>query len=573
MIQIKQNNSKTIYSLFCFFTFCAVMGVIRLYYLQISCSAQLYLQSEHNFIRLEKIPQPRGNITDTNGHIIATNKPIINLYWHGTGKKNLSAQQKILINKIEQILEKSFTEEANKKILYAEQFEKQLLLIHDIDFQKLSLIAEQLGHESNLVIQSSFKRYYPYSQLASHIIGYLSYQAEPDGRMGLEKLYHNALTGEPEIKRCMVNAIGKSLHEEAFKIGSAGQSLQTTLNFKLQRFAEQLFPCDWSGCMIVMDPETGALRVVLSRPSFDPSIFLKPISHEEWQELQSRRPFLNRAFEACYPPASLFKLVVATAALEHNIVSKKTTTNCRGHIVYGGRKYHCNIHHGHGKVTFKEAVALSCNIIFYEIGKKMSIDQIADYAYRFGLGTPTGINFPEKVGLVPTSKWKFQEKGERWWQGETVSAAIGQTYLLATPLQIARMQSSIFTGYLTKPRLLENEPIEQMPLNVKQKTLSFLQKSMRATVEEGTGKRLRDIEDLIIYAKTGTAQISSLKKRMLNNNEFLEHAWFLGAFSYKNEKPLVLVVLVEHAGGSRAPTSIARKFLIKYRDYMNQTYK
>ena len=223
MIPIKPNNAKTIYSLFYFFTFCIIIGIVRLLYLQITCREQLYLQSEHNFTRLERIPQPRGNITDTDGHIIATNKPIINLFWHGTGRKSLTAHQKNIINQIEKILEKSFTDEAKKKILYAEQFEKQILLINDIDFQKLSLIAEQLGHEPNIIIQSSFKRYYPYSKMASHVIGYLSYQAEPNGRMGLEKLYQDALTGEPEIKKCMVNAIGKSLHEEAFKVGCAGR--------------------------------------------------------------------------------------------------------------------------------------------------------------------------------------------------------------------------------------------------------------------------------------------------------------------------------------------------------------
>jgi penicillin-binding protein 2 len=572
MIQIKKPKQRTIRSIFYFFIGCMIIGIIRLYYLQIMCNKQLLLQSEHNFVRLEKIPQPRGNITDTNGYIIATNKPIINLFWQGTGQKRFTTQQIRLLEDIEKILETTFSDEDRKKIYYAEQFEKQSLISPDIDFQKLALLAEQLGHHTNIMIKSSFKRHYPYRKLASHIIGYLSYQSEPNGRMGLEKIYHDTLKGDPEIKKRTVNAIGKSLREEAFKVGTAGQTIQTTLNFTLQQFAEELFPYDWAGSMIVMDPESGALRVVISRPSFDPGIFLKSISHEEWAKIQNKRPFLNRAFEACYPPASLFKLVVATAALEHNIVTPKTKTFCNGFINYGGRRCHCNKRDGHGEVNFKEAVALSCNIIFYEIGKRISIDTIADYAYRFGLGKPTGIHFPEKIGLIPSSEWKLKNKGERWWQGETVSASIGQTYLLATPLQIARMQSAIFSGVLTQPRILEHEPIIQTPLDINPKTLRFLKKSMRATVEEGTGKRLRDIEDLIIYAKTGTAQISSLKQRMLKSEECREHAWFLGAFSCKEEKPLVIVILVEHAGGSRAPTSIARKFLIKYRDYMNQTY-
>ena len=322
------------------------------------------MQSEHNFVRLEKIPQPRGNITDTNGFIIATNKPIINLLWQGTGGKRFTTDQLNLLEEIESILNITITEDERKKIAYGEQFEKQILLVPDIDFKKLTLLAEQLGHYANIMIKSSFKRHYPYRKLASHIIGYLSYQSEPNGRMGLEKLYQDALKGEPEIKKRTVNAIGKSLREEAFKVGTAGQTIQTTLNFTLQQFAEQLFPYDWAGCMIIMDPETGALRVVISRPSFDPGMFLKSISHEDWQKIQSRRPFLNRAFEACYPPASLFKLIIATAALEHNIVTPKTKTFCNGYITYGGRRWHCNKRDGHGEVNFKEAVALSCKYYF-----------------------------------------------------------------------------------------------------------------------------------------------------------------------------------------------------------------
>lgn len=566
-------NRNTVLFLLYFFILCIIMGLSRLYYLQIRCKDQLKLCSEHNFIRLEKVQTPRGNIVDCNGHILATNKPIMHLFWQGTGKRSLTKTQTNLVKQLETILEAPFDEEMLKKIMHAEQFEKQLLLMPNISFEKLSIVAEQLGHQPNILIKNSFKRHYPYDQLASHVIGYLSYQDDSDGKMGLEKLYHNLLKGEPAIRKKTVNAIGKALYEEEFKAGITGKTLHTTLDFQLQQFGEKFFPQDWAGCMIVIDPQTGAIRVLISRPSFDPTIFLQSISHEQWEKLQENRPFLNRACEACYPPASLFKLVTVAAALEKGIVSKKTKCHCKGYITYGGRRYHCNSHTGHGKINFKESIAQSCNIIFYEIGKRISIDTLADYAHKLGLGRPTGINFPEKTGLVPSSQWKLREKGERWWQGETVSASIGQTYLLTTPLQIARMQSAICSGHLIKPRLLEEESIEKEAIMIKPETLKFLRKSMRATVEHGTGKRVREIEDLTIYAKTGTAQISSLKNRMMNSEELREHAWFVGTFFYKEEAPLVIVVLVEHAGGSLAPTTIAKKFLINYRNHMRQTYK
>jgi len=568
-----RDNAKpgTILFIFYFFILCIITGCIRLYYLQIICKDQLKLRSEHNFIHLEKVQTPRGNIVDCHGHILATNKPIMNLFWQGTGKRSLTTSQKKLLHELGTILEQLFEEKITAKIIHTEQYEKQYLIKPNISFEKLSIIAEQFGHEPNILIKNSFKRHYPYKRFASHLIGYLSYQDEPDGKMGLEKLYHDSLKGEPGIKKRTVNAIGKALHEEEFKAGITGQTIVTTLDFQLQRCAEQLFPYNWAGCMIVMDPYNGALRVLISRPSFDPSIFLQPISHEQWEKLQEKRPFLNRSCEACYPPASLFKLITVAAALEKGIVSKKTVCKCKGYITFGGRRYHCNIREGHGKITFKQAVAQSCNIIFYEIGKRISIDTLADYANRFGLGKPTGINFPEKTGLIPSSAWKQQEKGEHWWQGETVSASIGQSYLLTTPLQIARMQSAIFTGFLVKPRLLEDEPVEREDLAIQPETLRFLQKSMKATVQVGTGKRVRDIDDMTIYAKTGTAQISSLQNRHLSD-KLREHAWFVGTFSYKDADPLIIVVLVEHAGGSRAPTTIAKKFLINYRDSMRQIY-
>jgi len=565
---IKAEHSTVHYVLYFFIT-CNIIGVIRLYYLQIICKDQLKLRSEHNFIRLEKIETPRGNIVDRYGRILATNKPIMNLFWQGTGKQFLTKTQKELLNKLEIILEKPLDENIIKKIIYAEQYEKQYLIQQNISFEKLSTIAEYFGHEPNILIKNSFKRHYPYKQLASHLIGYLSYQDESDGKTGLEKLYHYSLKGEPSIKKRTVNAIGKALHEEEFKEGIAGQTIRTTLDFQLQSYAENLFPYDWGGCMIVMDPHDGALRVLISRPSFDPSMFLQTISNKKWNKLQEKRPFLNRISEACYPPASLFKLITAAAALEEGIISKHSTCTCKGYITFGGRRYHCNTREGHGKITFKQAIAQSCNILFYEIGKQISIDTLANYAIQFGLGKPTGINFPEKQGLIPTLAWKLKEKGERWWQGETVSASIGQTYLLTTPLQIARMQSAISTGFLTKPRLLEDDPVEQEELKIKPKTLHFLKKSMHATVQKGTGKRVRDIDDLTVYAKTGTAQISSLRHRHLSD-KLREHAWFIGTFSYKDNSPLVIVVLVEHAGGSRAPTNIAKKFLINYRDHIRQ---
>jgi penicillin-binding protein 2 len=366
----------------------------------------------------------------------------------------------------------------------------------------------------------------------------------------------------------MINSFGSNLYQEEVKHALSGKSIQTTLDFSLQHIAEQSFDADFSGALILMDPHNGALKALISRPSFDPMIFLEPLSYEQWHDLQQKKAFLNRAFNAMYPPASLFKLITISAALELGIIDENTTMHCKGYVRFAGRRYHCARRSGHGELSIPEAIAQSCNIPFYEIGKKISIDDLAHYAQRFGLGEKTHIMFNEEKGLVPTRQWKLETKGERWWLGETLSATIGQSYFLVTPIQVARMIASIFTGYLVTPRILEAESIQKTPLSLHAKTLKMLKRSLKSVVTQGTGAYVNKIEDLKIYAKTGTAQITSLIKRA-HNEQYREHAWFIAHFKHKNNDPLVLVLIVEHAGTSRIATNIAKRFLTAYSTLMH----
>ncbi len=207
--------------------------------------------------------------------------------------------------------------------------------------------------------------------------------------------------------------------------------------------------------------------------------------------------------------------------------------------------------------------------MFYEIGKDIDIDLLAQYAFKFGLGKKTGIIFPEQTGIVPSKEWKQEHKGEQWWPGETLSVSIGQSFLLVTPIQVARMIASIFTGYLITPRILSDEPIIKEPLDIAPETISFLQESMKSVVTRGTGKRINKVKDIEIYAKTSTAQISTFRKRTLNT-AFLEHGWFVAHFQYKNYSPLVIIILVEHVGTSQVATNIAKNFLVEYKKLIEQ---
>ena len=262
-------------------------------------------------------------------------------------------------------------------------------------------------------------------------------------------------------------------------------------------------------------------------------------------------------------------MVTLVAGLEEGAITTETTCYCNGSFKFGNRRYRCNKYYGHGEITAKDSIAYSCNIIFYEMGKKLTINTLADYAHKFGLGEKTGFALPEQSGFIPTSEWKLQHKGERWWPGETVSATIGQTFMLVTPLQVARMISGIFQGYLVNPRILDAEPIITTPLDIKPEHLDLLKAAMKEVTEHGTARQLKKVGDIDIYAKTGTAQTSSLSNRKLGGKH-IEHAWFVAHFSYKDQKPLTIVICLEHAGYARIATNMVRQFLIQYKRYIDR---
>lgn len=564
-MKVPEDYTKKIIALSWWFIFFLIIIFIRLFYLQIISAHNFFALSVKNFLRTESITSPRGTILDCNGIPLATNRPITVLYWNGTGNKNLTEHQSMVAKQLITILE-----DTNDTILphikYAEKTATKTLIAHEISFKQLSEIIERFPEHQNIFLYTHYKRFYPYKNVASHILGHINQiNKETTGKMGLEKILHAKLQGQEGQLLKTINSLGSNINETQIKEALAGENIQTTLDLSIQLLAESLFPDNYAGTLLVMNPKNGAIKALVSRPNFDPTVFLEPIALPDWQELQAGQPFLNRAFDTCYPPASTFKLITISAALEQGIVQLDDSLYCCGYFNFCGRKYYCDKRSGHGQLTVKEAVAKSCNILFYYIATKISVDLLAQYAHKFGLGSKTNIIFPEKNGLVPSSEWKLQEKGERWWQGETLSCAIGQSYLLATPVQIACMISSIFEGYFVTPRILEHEPIFYRPLDLQPKTRKLLKKYMKLAVKIGTCVKLKELDDITIFAKTGTAQTCSLyhKKNIAPN--LLPHAWFVCYFYHQEEEPLTLVILLENAGSSRLATSIAKEFLLGFR--------
>jgi len=574
---------------------CLIVIVLRLFYLQIKQTAFFCTLGEKNFLKTEVIPPLRGNLYDCNGVLLAANRPIFDLCWQGRGAYRLTKQHVALLRNLGGVLECDFirdnngsknsacTQEArvryqdnsqdNKlsqkyhEIVRAERYTRRITLKRDLTFDQLCKISEQYAGDTcgsqSLVIENRFERVYPYKTLASHVLGYLS-RIEHVGRDGLEKFFDDELGGQMGYVMNVINSTGKKLHQKEHKEPCPGDDISLTIDFELQAIAEAAFDKDQAGTLLLMDPEDGALRVLHSQPNFDSNIFLMPISHDMWQEkLTVNNPLLNRATRALYPPASIFKLVTIAAGLEENVIDPDTMFTCKGYVRFCKRNYLCQRRWGHGNVLLKDALAFSCNIPCFEIAQKISIDTLAEYAFRFGLGNKTNFLLDECSGLVPTSTWKLALKGERWWTGETLSASIGQSYLLVTPLQLVRMMCSIETGCLVKPRILETEAVEKEDMLISQKTRDFLKEAMSMAVAKGTVRRLRHFKDFTIYGKTGTAQTCSLQTKK-TSKEHYEHAWLAGVVQYKDTKPMALVILVEHVGASRYALAIAQKFLARY---------
>lgn len=555
-------QSKRLYILMYSFWFFIFLMIARLFYLQIEIGGMFSQKGEKNFLRVEVIPPLRGDVFDRNHILLAANKPLFDLYWEGSGGTGLNQEDKNMLKKVGDILNINFTESEQLRLLeYSHRFARKMLLKRELTFDELCKISEQCSRSNHLLVANRFKRTYPFKSMACHILGYLA-RDENKGKAGIESIFQDELAGRAGFVTHVVNATGKKLTQKAYQDATAGADVILTLDLPLQQLTEQLFEGDFSGAIIVMDPADGAIRALACNPTYDPNLFLEKLTEEEWSDLLANNPFLNRATCALYPPASIFKLVTFAAGYEEGIIDPELLVTCHGYVTFCGHKHACM--QKHGPLNARQAIAHSCNVRCFHTAMRMSIDTLADYARRFGLGGKTGCLLPEKAGLVPDSAWKQKEKGERWWKGENLSASIGQSYLLVTPLQVARAVSAIFTQYLVRPRILEREEIQKEPLCVTQKTLLFLKQGMKDAVLRGTCWRLGRHTDFDVYAKTGTAQTCSKNLEKVTKTR-KEHAWLACNFKFKNEEPLTLVILLEHAESSMFALEMAQKFFNGYK--------
>ncbi|MBI3301843.1 MAG: penicillin-binding protein 2 [Deltaproteobacteria bacterium] len=471
-----------------------------------------------------------------------------------------------------------------------------IVLAKDVAWSTLAAVEAHQLDIPGVSVEVTTKRHCPADGFAAHLLGYVG-EVNPRemslfpgyrlgdliGKFGIEKSWETDLRGQGGGQQIEVDAAGRRLRVLGEVEASAGQSLVLTLDQDLQQKAEAAL-AGKEGAIVVLDVRTGDVLAMVSRPAFDPNLFARGITPEEWRSVTEDplRPLNNRAIQGQYPPGSTFKVMMAAAALEKGVISPATRFSCSGGLPFGNHVFHCWKKGGHGSLDLQQAITQSCDVYFYQVGQRLGINAIAEYARRFGLGAPLGIALDhEAAGVIPDPAWKKERLGAPWYAGETLSVAIGQGYVTVTPLQMAVAAATIANGgtvyrpHVVK-RVLSDEgetlkgyaPEVIRKTGIRPQTLQLVRDGMRDVVNSptGTGKKAQ-LSDVLVAGKTGTSQViaGTRGKGTTLPRQYRDHAWFI-AFAPANAPEVAVACLIEHAGqgGGAVAAPVAREVLAAY---------
>ncbi len=595
-------------------------GIIaRLFSLQVNENKKYLTLSDKNRIREWKLPPIRGDIVDYFGNIIAGNLKVYQLHIIPEQVENfnyLLTRLKTLLNlsdkKIEKIIKLKNKLKPWESIIVSENLSWS-------DFLKINnYLYDLVGVKPVMTIS----RNYPFSEVYTHILGYVSQPNEEEilanetvqerfvsgmkiGKLGLEKTLENHLIGMNAIQRYEVNAYGKRINQLEHQKGKQGLRVRLTVDTEVQKACGKLLN-NRAGSISVMDIYTGDIIAMYSSPSYDPNKFLFGISNDDWELIRNNplKPLVNKTLSGLYSPGSTIKPIVALSALENKIVSPSFKVKCTGKMELYGQTFHCWKEKGHGFVSLKNAMKQSCDTYFYEVARLLGVDRLNVTAEKFGLGKKVlGDYFDfEKSGLFPNTKWKKNNLGKGWVLGETLITGIGQGYTQTTPLQLCLMTAQIANGgYSIKPRIIaDKNPIslEETKRKLKEETLhaqekklfndpkniKIVQEAMFSSTNElyGTSYKSRIDDPKYQFAgKTGTAQVKriSMRERELDLKieqipyKDRDHALYIAYGPYIDPR-YALSIIVEHGGsGSRTAAPIAKelfKLIIDRNDLRNK---
>ncbi len=566
-----------------------VVGLLalRLWHLQIREGPYYRDLSQSNLTRSVVLEPARGLIYDRNGVLLANNVSSFSLYVtleDVQDREELVQKLMTLVGLDESRLRKKLSERASKLIPRKIKDRMTLREAAQVESHRLDL--------PGVMIQAESQRNFPTGLTASHVIGYVGevsadqleqadfadlHQGSIVGQYGVEVTYDRFLRGRAGQKLIEADALGHEKRTVSVEKPRAGDDLYLTIDLRLQKLAEELLG-DEAGAIVALDPKTGEVLALASRPAFDPNVLSRELTPKQWDEIVQHegRPLNNRATQGQYPPGSVFKIAMAAAALETKTVEPSTQIRCAGGYQFGRRFYRDWKAGGHGLMNVTQALVHSCDVFFYTAGQRMGIDTIASYAKLFGLGSPTGIELPsERGGIVPSPDWKVKARGEQWLPGETISASIGQGYVTVTPIQMASLTATVANnGVPVRPRLvravmdratgrvLELPSVPLSRLSLKPDTLAIIRSALAGVVTEGTATRAKS-SLVTIAGKTGTAQIAALRPGPEKDipKKFRDHAWFV-SYAPVEAPRIAVVILVEHMGhGGSAAAPLAKQMI------------
>jgi penicillin-binding protein 2 len=574
-----------------------MLGVLvaRMYQLQIVEHDIYTTLSDKNRVQVQSVPPPRGLIYDRNHELLAENRPVFSVT---LVPERVEGMEETL-TRLESLLEISEQDltRFQRRLREPRRPFQEIPLRYDLTEEEIARLAVHRHELPGVEVKAELVRYYPHSELTSHVLGYVGRINRDElkridpvnyagtnyiGKSGIERFYENVLHGKVGYQHVETNARGRTLRVLERKNPVPGEDLQLHLDLRLQKRAYELLD-GRRGAVVAIEPKTGGILALASVPGFDTNKFVTGISVDDYRALSESKdkPLFNRALRGQYPPGSTLKPMLAVAALDSGATTRDYTIWDPGYfqLKEGGRRYRDWKRGGHGWVDLKDAVAESCDVYFYEVAVKMGVDTMSNYLSSFGFGEDATLDVAGALsGLLPSREWKQAVRNEPWYPGDSVNLGIGQGFMLATPLQLATATALIANrGRWVEPRLLQDvvgdEPLEEVlppethePLKLKNPDdWEYVVESMAEVMHgrKGTARGAGRGAPYRMAGKTGTAQVFSLEEdEEYDADEVRErlrdHALFVG-FAPVDDPKIVVSVIVENGGsGSGTAAPVAR---------------
>jgi penicillin-binding protein 2 len=571
-------------------TFAAL--AISFWFLQIVQHSRFEEMAENNHQRTLALRAPRGVLFDRHGKVLVENRHSFNISIVREHTKDIDRTIRTLatvagldVAQVRQIVDRHRGEPTYRPIV----------VIEDATLAQVAAItARRLDFElPDVVVEEVPTRQYPADALAAHLFGYVGEANDTQvgdgvssgaivGQSGIERVYNKLLMGEDGARRVVVNSMGREIRTLEEVQPKEGRRVQLTIDYDLQKAAEDGFKhAGFNGSALILDPNNGEVLSLVSLPAYDPNDFAAGIDRATWNALNTDplRPLQNRTIQGRYSPGSTFKIVVATAALEEGLVDPDFRVGCGGGANFFGRYFLCHLKGGHGYVDMRTALEKSCNVYFYTLGNMLGVDKIHKWAVNLGLAGLTGIDLPnEQESLVPSTAWKQQRYGERWYPGETISVSIGQGQVSVTPASLAVMIATVANGGTrVTPHVIRavdegggwkmaTPPVVAERVAFKPTTLAALHEGLwRVVNASGTGTRGR-VVGRDVAGKTGTAQVISNQGRQAargSGRDLRDHGWFV-FFAPKDNPQIAGVIFGEHNEHGYLGAPIARHVVETY---------